>query len=292
MDRTRCAAQGTVTPSRRVAPAALLCALALAAGLALTGCQLNSASISASPGASGGVTASAAALLPGTHRSTSVYTSSSPVSALLVVSQVGNVTVTGGSGSTASVIEESTYSTKPPVTTQSVSGGTLALGYACPAELVCAVVYDIQVPRTATVQVTADAGRIVLTGLAGQVTAKADAGLITATGLTGSSVSLTTDVGAITANFAAAPATIQAVTRVGAITLWVPTAATYAVTASATFGQANVRIPQTPSASHTITATTDVGGILVAYGGSGGLQAASWAARVKASAGSGLARTR
>jgi hypothetical protein len=273
MDRIRRAISGTVTPSPdaitprcRLAPTVLLCALALIAGMALSGCQVSSASTAASPGQrSGTATASPAVSIPGTHRSTAVYAISSSVSALVVSSQVGNVTVTGGSGSTASVLEVSTYSTKPPVTTQTVSGGTLAVSYACPTELVCAVYYDIQVPRTAAVQVTADAGKIALSGLAGQVTAKADAGLITATGLTGPSVSLTTDVGAISADFAAAPDTIAAVTRVGAITLRVPTAASYTVTADASFGQATVRIPQAPAAPHTITATTDVGAILVAY---------------------------
>jgi hypothetical protein len=249
----------------RTPRATLLCGLALVAGLTLSGCALGSASNSASAVSSGTATASPAVSIPGIHRSTVVHQISSPVSALVVTSRVGNVTVTGGSGSTASVTEEITYTSKPPVTTRSVSGGTLTVGYSCPVELVCAVVYHIRVPRTAAVQVTANAGEIVLSGLAGRVTAKADAGLITATGLTGASVSLTTDVGAITADFAAAPATIAAVTRIGAITLRVPSAASYMVIANASFGQATVRVPQDPSAPHTITATADVGAILVTY---------------------------
>jgi hypothetical protein len=243
----------------------LRCALALTAGLALTGCSLSSASTPTASGSPATTTASPGVSLPGTHRSTAVHQISSPVSTLVVTSQVGNVTVTGGGGSATTVTEESTYSSAPPVTTRTVSGGTLTVSYTCPAELVCEVGYDIQVPRTAAVQVTADAGRIALSGLAGQVTAKADAGLITATGLTGASVSLTTDVGGITADFAGAPASLQAVARVGAITLRVPTGATYTVTADATFGRATVSIPQAPSAPHSITATTDVGAILVAY---------------------------
>jgi hypothetical protein len=247
----------------RTPRAALLGGLALLAGLALSGCQLSSASTPASPGSSGTASVSPALSIPGTHRSTAVYAISSPVSAVVITSQVGNITVTGGS--TASVTERTTYSSRPPVTTRTVSGGTLTVGYTCPTELVCAVVYDIRVPRTAAVRVTADAGRIVLSGLAGPVTAKADAGIITATGLTGASVSLTTDVGAITADFGAAPATVAAVTRIGAITLRVPQTATYTVIANASFGAATVRIPQSSSAPHTITATTDVGAILVTY---------------------------
>jgi hypothetical protein len=263
MDGIRRAAPDSATTGPRLGPTALLCAFALAAGLALSGCQVSAASTPASPGATGGVTASAAVSIPRTHRSTATYTISSPVSALVVTSQLGSVTVTGRSGSTATVTEDITYSRKPPVTTRAVSGGTLSVGYACPTELVCTVSYDIAVPSAAAVQVRADAGKIVLSALAGPVTAKADAGLITATGLTGASVSLTTDVGAITADFAAAPASISAVTRVGAITLTVPPGATYTVNANASVGRATVRIPQAPSAPHTITVTTDVGAILV-----------------------------
>ncbi len=260
---------GTVTPGRRPAAAAVACALALIAGLALSGCAPSSTSTSAPAVPSGTVTASPAVSIPGTHHSTAVYAISSPVSALVVTSEVGGVTVTGGSGSTATVTAVSTYSRTPPVSTQTVSGGTLRVSYACPTELVCGVGYVIAVPRTAAVQVMADAGKIVLSGLAGPVTAKADAGIIAATGLTGATVSLTTDVGAITADFAAAPAAIRAVTRVGAITLRVPAGATYTVTADATIGQATVRIAEAPSAPHTITATADVGAILIAYAGSG-----------------------
>jgi len=243
----------------------LLGVLALIAGLALAGCSLSSASTSAASGSTGTATASPALSIPGTHRSTTVHQISSPVSTLVVTSQVGSVTVSGGSGPTTTVTEEGTYSSKPPVTTRTVSGGTLTVSYTCPIELVCSVRYDIAVPRTATVQVTAQAGEITLSGLAGQVTAKADAGLITATGLTGASVSLTTDVGGINADFAAAPATIAAVARVGGITLRVPAGAAYTVTANATVGKATVSIPQAASAPHAITATTDVGAILVAY---------------------------
>ena len=96
------------------------------------------------------------------------------------------------------------------------------------------------------------------------MTAKASVGLISATGLTGASVSLTTNVGAINASFSATPATVQASARVGAITLRVPGNASYKVTADAHVGKATVSTAQRPSSAHTITATTDVGAILIA----------------------------
>ena len=96
------------------------------------------------------------------------------------------------------------------------------------------------------------------------MTARADAGLINATGLTGGSVSLTTSVGAISASFAAAPATVRAAARVGAIALHVPGTASYKVTADAHLGKAVVSVPQSSSSGHAITATTDVGAIVIA----------------------------
>lgn len=54
------------------------------------------------------------------------------------------------------------------------------------------------------------------------------------------------------------------VTRVGAISLRLPGAASYKVTAHARLGKATVSTRQSSSSAHVITATTDVGVILVA----------------------------
>jgi DUF4097 and DUF4098 domain-containing protein YvlB len=150
------------------------------------------------------------------------------------------------------------------VTTRTVSGTTLTVTYTCQAQVVCGVAYTLQVPRAVTVQVTTGTGEIRLAGLAGSVTAEADAGIISATGLTGASVSLTTNVGGISASFAAAPATVRAVAHIGAITLRLPGAASYKVTANAHVGKAAVSTRRSSSSAHVITATTDVGAIVVA----------------------------
>ncbi len=226
-------------------------------GLALAGCHTTSSASPASASPSPGLS------IPGTHRSAAVYLISSPVSTVIVISHAGNITVTGGGGSATSVTQQATYSKTPPVTTRTVSGGTLTVTYSCPVQLVCGVGYVVQVPRDAEVQVTAEAGAIRLSGLAGNVTATADVGLIDATGLTGASVGLTTEAGGITAAFATPPATVQAAARVGAITLRVPGGVSYRVAANAHVGQATISVPQSSSSAHVITATTDVGAITV-----------------------------
>jgi hypothetical protein len=77
-------------------------------------------------------------------------------------------------------------------------------------------------------------------------------------------VSLTNNVGAINAAFAAPPATIQAATRVGAIKLRVPDSTAYRVSADAHIGKATVSVRESASSAHAITATTDVGAIVIA----------------------------
>jgi hypothetical protein len=251
-------------------------------GLTLAGCHTGNAAspaISASPATSAASPATPATSatsaaspaagpspgfsVPGTHESTTAYQISSPVGTVVVISHVGDVTVIGG-GSATVVTQQAAYSRTPPVTSRTISGRTLTVTYTCPAQLVCGVAYIVRVPRDVAVQATAGAGSIRLTGLAGSVTAKADVGYITATGLTGDLVRLTTDVGGISATFTATPATVEAFTRVGGITLRVPRSASYEVSVHDHLGKATVSVRQSSSARHAITATTDVGAVLIA----------------------------
>lgn len=180
-----------------------------------------------------------------------------------MISHAGNITVSGGGGSATWVTQQIAYSKTPPVTTRTVSGKTLTISYSCPAQLVCGVAYIVRAPRDVAVQATAGAGAIRLSELAGNVTATADVGLIDAAALSGASVSLTTGVGGITAAFNAAPATIQATARVGAVTVRVPGRVSYKVSARAHLSKTRVSVPQSSSSAHAITATTDVGAIVV-----------------------------
>jgi hypothetical protein len=241
--------------------------LALLAGLTLAGCQSTSsaspapASTSASHAAA---SASPSLSIPGTHKATTVYQISSPVSTVVVISHAGNVTVSGSGGTGTSVTEQTAYSKTPPETTRVISGKTLTITYSCPVELVCGVAYVVQVPRNVVVEASTGAGAIRLAGLAGNVTAKADVGFITATSLTGASVSLTTSAGGINAAFTAVPSTVQAVTRVGGVTLHVPGTASYKLSVRSDVGKTTVSVPQSSSSAHAITATTDVGAVVIA----------------------------
>jgi len=93
---------------------------------------------------------------------------------------------------------------------------------------------------------------------------QADVGLIKATALTSASVSLTTRVGGISASFTAAPTAVRASANVGAITVHVPGTTSYKIAADARVGKATIGARQSASSRHAITATTDVGAVIVA----------------------------
>ncbi len=239
--------------------------LALIAGLlGMAGCTSSPQPTGSPASPAGTASASPGLSVPGTHQATARYQITTPVSTVVIVSHVGNVTVTGGSGPGVSVTQQAYYSKTAPATTRTVSGTTLTVTYDCPTQLICGVAYTLAVPRSAVVRVTAGAGSVRLTGLAGSITAKADVGLINATGLTSASVSLTTRVGGISASFAAAPTAVRATANVGAITVHVPGTTTYKIAADARVGKTTVSAPQSASSGHAITATTDIGAITVA----------------------------
>jgi Putative adhesin len=261
MDR----ASGPAAAISRAGSLALISAFLGMAGLSLAGCTSSSSSPSAvsSPGTAT-ASASPGLSVPGTHQATARYQITAPVSTVVIISHVGNVTVTGGSGPGVSATQLVYYSKTAPTTTRTVSGKTLTVTYDCRTQLVCGVAYTLAVPRSVAVRVTVGAGSVRLTGLAGSVTAKADVGLINATGLTSASVSLTTRVGGISASFTAAPTAVQASANVGAITVHVPGSTSYKVAADARVGKTTVSAPQSASSGHAITATTDIGAIVVA----------------------------
>jgi len=230
----------------------------------MAGCTSSPQPTGSPASPAGTASASPGLSVPGTHQATARYQITTPVSTVVIVSHVGNVTVTGGSGPGVSVTQQAYYSKTAPATTRTVSGTTLTVTYDCPTQLICGVAYTLAVPRSAVVRVTAGAGSVRLTGLAGSITAKADVGLINATGLTSASVSLTTRVGGISASFAAAPTAVRATANVGAITVHVPGTTTYKIAADARVGKTTVSAPQSASSGHAITATTDIGAITVA----------------------------
>jgi hypothetical protein len=191
------------------------------------------------------------------------FTVSGPVSAVVIHGGSGSIDVTGSARSTVSVSQQVSYSKTPPNATHSLRGGMLTISYSCPVEIVCGVTYDVQVPRGVAVTVSAGAGSITLTSLAGTVSARAAAGLITAVDLRSATASFTSNAGGVIASFTSAPRSLTANTNVGPITLTVPGAVAYRISTHTFVGTATVTVHRSGSSAHSISASSDLGSISI-----------------------------
>jgi hypothetical protein len=198
-------------------------------------------------------------------RRTESFTAVTPPRGLTVLDDTGSVTITGSDRHSVLVTETLSYRGYPPVTTRPSNGGRLTLGYQCRSDD-CGVAYDIEVPRSLAVQVSADTGSVSLAGLAGQVRAATDVGDIRGTDLSDPVAEFRTDVGSINAAFASAPLQLGANAGTGGVTLLVPADARYDVTASASVGSVGVSVHQDASSGHVIQASADVGSVTVTGG--------------------------
>jgi hypothetical protein len=191
------------------------------------------------------------------------FTVTARVTTLVVHGGTGSITVTGTGRSTILVSQRASYSKTAPAATHVVSGTTLTLGYTCPAQLVCGMAYDVQVPRGVAVRAIATAGAITLTSLAGPVTAQTSAGVISATRLSSRTADLKSNAGGIDAAFTAAPGSVHASTNVGPITINVPGSASYQIQTHTYVGTSTVTVPKDAASPHAITASSDLGSITI-----------------------------
>lgn len=197
------------------------------------------------------------------------YTISPRIAAVVINGGAGKITVTGSSRTTIAVTEQPYYSNsaKPPATSHHVSttvdGPTLTLSYSCPSQLTCGVGYQVAVPRGVTVRVSNRQGAVVLASLAGPVSATTIAGVISATALASRAAELSSRAGAITVTFTVVPDSVHATTNAGPITLTLPKAATYKVSAHTHVGQTTISVRQSASAKSVITASSDVGNVTI-----------------------------
>ena len=190
------------------------------------------------------------------------FTVTARVTSLVIHGGTGSIDVTGTSGSAVTVSQQATYSSTAPAASHVLRGTTLSVSYTCPSELVCGVSYDVKVPRDVAVSVSASAGSVTLTSLAGPVSARASAGLITAVDLRCAVASFSANAGGVIATFAAAPRSVTATTNVGPITLTVPGAVAYQVAAHTVVGTSTVTVRRGGS-GHSISARSDLGSISV-----------------------------
>jgi DUF4097 and DUF4098 domain-containing protein YvlB len=180
----------------------------------------------------------------------------------------GKVEVRAGDGPVR-VTETLTFRGSEPSTSHAVQDGTLNLrNQHCQH---CSVSYLVQLPAGTAVNVQTSAGKVILAGLAGDVTVDASAGAVDGTGLRSPHTSVHGRAGKITLAYDAAPSTVDARTSAGEVDISVPgDGGPYAVDASTSAGSTQIAVPTDPGASRKITAHTTAGKIVISPTGPAG----------------------
>jgi DUF4097 and DUF4098 domain-containing protein YvlB len=194
----------------------------------------------------------------------SSYQLDQPVTALLVDARAASVTIVVEDGPVR-VTEKYRYSRSKPTTAHRVDGHALQLTESgCRDDNArCEVSYRIRVPKVTSAKITAQAGAVKVDGLAGDVHVTTEAGAVEAHALTSDQVTIRTDAGAASLEFAEAPTLVRTTTSVGAIELRVPGTTAYAVDVHTEVGGASVNVDKDPRSAHRIEVSTEVGGVKI-----------------------------
>jgi hypothetical protein len=225
--------------------------------------------------------------------------SAASLRAVTVTTTSGQVTVTGGAGSSATITATPRYRGSAPVITSQVTAGLLTITASCPQEPDCQASLTLHVPAGLPVHARSDQGNLQLTGLtggavattdqgnvtlthlsghvtattdegdidltavAGTVTARTSQGDISGAGLSATSATLSSQQGDVDAVFWVAPRLVAASTQEGSVYLRLPSSVVYHVIASSQLGSRSVRVPQAPGSAHVVKASTQLGSVTV-----------------------------
>jgi hypothetical protein len=209
--------------------------------------------------------AAAAACSDKTTSGEQSYQVDGSVTALSVGARAAAVTIEAGNGP-VTVTEQYRYSAGKPQTAHQVGGTTLTLTESgCgDDDARCEVEYRIRVPAATSARITAHAGAVSVTGLAGDVHVTTDAGAVQGKALSGDEVVVVqTQAGATELEFAEAPRTVQAQTQVGAVAVRVPAGTAYAVEVGTDLGKSDISVDRDPASEHRIQVRTEVGAVTV-----------------------------
>jgi hypothetical protein len=200
----------------------------------------------------------------GTTTDEQSYQITESIEALVVDARAAAVTIVTGDGP-VTVKEIYRYGDDKPATSHRVDGSTLRLtDTGCSNdEVLCGVEFQVHLPAAASARIDAQAGAVKVTGLAGDVTSTTEAGAFEGKALTGDQVSVTTQAGAASLEFAQAPTSVRATTQAGAINVKVPAGTAYAVDARTTMGGAKVSVQRDEASTHKIQVSAELGAVKV-----------------------------
>jgi DUF4097 and DUF4098 domain-containing protein YvlB len=212
-----------------------------------------------------------AACNPGTDTTeTHRYEVNDQVSRLVLDDSAGRVEIVVADGPIA-VTETWHYDHDAPKTSHSTNAGTLSLDDGSCANHHrfrngCSVDYSVRVPASTAVEVTAEAGSVEVTGLAGDLSVTADAGRVEGTGLSSQHTTVKADAGKVDLGYRTAPTNVHVQAMAGTISVTVPHGDSYAVDATSDAGHVQVDVPRDDSAPRSITAHSDAGVIKILNG--------------------------
>jgi DUF4097 and DUF4098 domain-containing protein YvlB len=201
----------------------------------------------------------------GTSEEETSYQVEQQVTALVVNARAAAVAIEAGDGP-VSVTERYRWSDAKPATAHQVNGQTLRLtesGCGGNDNVRCETQFRVRVPRGTSAEVSAQAGAVKVNGLGGDVRVTTQAGAVEASGLSADTVVVQTQAGALRLEFAEAPATLQATTELGAVTIRVPGNVAYAVDARSDVGSSRVSVREDAASPHKISVKTQVGAVTV-----------------------------
>jgi hypothetical protein len=208
------------------------------------------------------------------------------VSRVVIAVDAGTIEVRGGPRDTVEGDRRVTSGFDRPVITETRVGDTLRLTARCPRYFVhtCSVAYTLDVPRSVSVDVHSDAGRVTVEGIDGEVKARSDAGTVSAadiggpvdlssaagriegTDLRGPTATAESSAGRVSLAFTAAPTDVTARSSAGGVEIEVPAdGSTYRVAADSSVSEPDVQVATSPDADRSITAVTSAGGVSVTY---------------------------
>ena len=201
---------------------------------------------------------------PGSSQTGSSYQLDPSVTALRINADAASVDLTAQDGATAISVTEKV---RGGTTSKDVSGTNAVLTSRCPQGInfgdSCRVEYTVTLPAKVTVDVEGAAGDISLTGPLTNATVNTAAARITGKGLGAGTFKATTSAGQVDLTFAAAPSSVQVKTDAGQVTLTLPGADKYNVSANTTIGSQNISVDVDPTSAHRIDVTATIGSLTI-----------------------------
>jgi hypothetical protein len=188
------------------------------------------------------------------------FTVTDPVTAVQVDASGGSIRVDAGQGSGIQVTESVQYDDSVPAVSHPVDGGKLTLK---DPSCNCRINYTLLVPPSLAVTLDSHGGNIDLADISGTVDASSSGGRLNGTGLAARTVRARGGGGDIDLRFVSQPALVDADSSGGSVSVRLPSAGAYAVSADTAGGGETVKVHRDKASPHQVRLHSSGGSISV-----------------------------